>query len=81
MPTYRFENTETGEIFEKWMLMDEKPKYLEENPQLKPLIPTQMNVGEIGYWQDKLIKKNPGWNEVLTKVSKSAGSQSKISKI
>ncbi len=81
MPTYRFENTETGEIFEKWMLMDEKPKYLEQNPNLKPLIPTQINVGEVGEWREKLVKKNPGWNEVLQKASKSAGSQNKISKI
>jgi hypothetical protein len=81
LPTYRFENTETGEIFEKWMLMDEKPKYLEQNPNLKPLIPTQINVGEVGEWREKLVKKNPGWNEVLQKASKSAGSQNKISKI
>lgn len=81
MPTYRFENTETGEIFEKWMLMDEKPIYLEKNPQLKPLIPTQMNVAEVGEWRDKLLKKNPGWNDVLAKASKSAGSQSQIGKI
>ena len=81
MPTYRFENTETGEIFEKWMLMDEKPKYLDENPQLKPLIPTQMNVGEVGEWRNKLINKNPGWNEILAKASKAGASQSKISKI
>lgn len=81
MPTYRFENTETGEIFEKWMLMDDKPKYLDENPQLKPLIPTQMNVGEVGEWRCKLINKNPGWNEILAKASKAGASQSKISKI
>jgi hypothetical protein len=47
LPTYRFENTETGEIFEKWMLMAEKEPYLKENPHLKPLIPTQMNVCEV----------------------------------
>lgn len=81
MPTYRFENTETGEIFEKWMLMAEKEPYLKENPNLKPLIPTQMNVSEVGEWRDKLIKKNPGWNEVLAKASKAGASQSKISKI
>jgi predicted nucleic acid-binding Zn ribbon protein len=28
MPTYRFENIETGEIFEKWMLMAEKDSRL-----------------------------------------------------
>jgi len=74
MPTYRFEDTETGEIFEKWMLMDEKAPYLEANPHLKPLIPTQMNVGEVGEWKDKLNKKNPGWNDVLAKVQKTPGS-------
>jgi len=77
MPTYRFENTETGEIFEKWMLMAEKDPYLKENPNLKPLIPTQMNVGEVGDWQNKLISKNPGWNDVLKKASKAPGSKVK----
>jgi hypothetical protein len=70
MPTYRFENTDTGEIFEKWMLMAEKEPYLNENPNLKPLIPTQMNVGEVGDWQNKLISQHPSWNEVLNKASK-----------
>ena len=73
MPTYRFENTETGEIFEKWMYMSDKEPYLKENPNLKPLIPTQMNVGEVGEWQNKLVQKNPGWNEVLTRASKMPG--------
>jgi hypothetical protein len=36
---------------------------------------------ELGEWRDKLLQKNPSWNEVLKKASKSAGSQSKISKI
>lgn len=75
MPTYRFENTETGEIFEKWMLMDEKDPYLKENPNLKPLIPTQMNVGEVGDWQNKLTSKHPSWNSVLEKVGKVPGSR------
>jgi hypothetical protein len=77
MPTYRFENTETGEIFEKWMLMDQKDPYLKENPNLKPLIPTQMNVGEVGDWQNKLTSKHPSWNSVLEKVGKAPGSKVK----
>ena len=32
MPTYRFENTETGEIFEKWMYMAEKEAISEREP-------------------------------------------------
>ena len=77
MPTYRFENTETGEIFEKWMYMSEKEGYLKDNPHLKPLIPTQMNVGEVGEWQQKLVNKNPGWNEVLRRASKMPGAKVK----
>jgi hypothetical protein len=77
MPTYRFEDTETGEIFEKWMYMADKDSYLKENPHLKPLIPSQMNVGEVGDWQNKLIAKNPGWNDVLAKASKAPGSRVK----
>lgn len=77
MPTYRFENTETEEIFEKWMLMADKEPYLKENPNLKPLIPTQMNVGEVGEWKNKLISRNPGWNDVLDRASKMPGSNVK----
>ena len=77
MPTYRFENTETGEIFEKWMYMSEKDGYLKDNPHLKPLIPTQMNVGEVGDWANKLVNKHPGWNDVLHKASKMPGSKVK----
>ena len=89
LPTYRFENTDTGETFEKWMYMAEKEPYLAENPHLKPLAPTQMNVGEVGdwanklvkqevgEWRDKLRKKAPGWNEVLTRASKMPGSNVK----
>ena len=77
MPTYRFENVETGEVFEKWMYMSEKEGYLKDNPHLKPLIPTQMNVGEVGEWTNKLVNKHPGWNEVLGRASKMPGSKVK----
>ena len=30
--------------------------------------------GEVGDWKDKLRKKNPGWNDVLSKVKKTPGS-------
>jgi hypothetical protein len=73
-PTYRFENTETGEIFERWMYMADKDPFLKENPHIKPLIPTQMNVGEVGDWQNKT---SDGWNDVLRKVSKVPGSKVK----
>ena len=37
--------------------------------------------GETGEWKDKLVNKHPGWNEILDKSSKSAGSKSQMSKI
>ena len=37
--------------------------------------------GEVGDWRNKLTNKHPGWNEILDKSSKSAGSKSQISKI
>ena len=38
---------------------------------------TMPGVGEVGEWKDKLRKKNPGWNEVLRKAGKVAGSRVK----
>lgn len=77
LPTYRFRNKETGEVFEKWMLMAEKEPFLEQNPLFESLLPTQMNVGEVGDWQNKLVSKHPSWNEVLGKASQVPGSRVK----
>lgn len=35
------------------------------------------SAGNIGEWRDTLVKKHPGWNEVLLKASKSPGSNVK----
>jgi len=32
---------------------------------------TVPGVGEVGEWRDKLRKTKPGWNDVLTKSTKS----------
>ena len=34
-------------------------------------------VGEVGEWQEKLVKKKPGWNDVLHKVSPQPGANVK----
>jgi hypothetical protein len=34
MPTYEFKNTETDEVFEKFMSMSSLDTYLEENPHI-----------------------------------------------
>ena len=38
-------------------------------------------VGEVGEWQDKLVNKHPGWNEVLKKSEKSAGIRGRMNKL
>ena len=40
MPTYEFKNTETDEVFEKFMKYEEKVKYLEDNPHINCLLYT-----------------------------------------
>ena len=71
MPTYRFRNTETDEVFEKWMYMAEREQFLEANPNLVQM-PTPLNtVGEVGDFQNKT---DGGWNEVRHRVSKVPGS-------
>lgn len=70
MPTYSFKNTETGEVFDKWMLMAEREPYLAEHPHIKQQ-PTMLNSGEVGDWQNKT---DGGWNEVLRRVSNMPGS-------
>jgi hypothetical protein len=71
MPTYRFQNKETGEIFEKWMYMAEREPYLEAHPNIIQM-PTMLNsVSSVGDFQNKT---DGGWNEVLHKVSQVPGS-------
>jgi hypothetical protein len=57
--------------------MADKEPYLKENTHMKPLIPTQMNVGEVGDWRNKLISKHPSWNDVLLNASKAPKSNVK----
>ena len=33
--------------------------------------------GEVGEWKDKLVARNPGWNDVLAKAQKAPGSRVK----
>jgi|LauGreDrversion4_2_1035121.scaffolds.fasta_scaffold392102_2 hypothetical protein len=74
MPTYRFKNIDTDEVFEKWMYMKEREPYLSENPNIQQ-VPTGFNsVSEIGDWRNKT---SDGWNEVLKKVATVPGSKVK----
>ena len=65
MPTYSFEDTKTGEKYDKFMSWKDREKYLEENPDVKPVITSAALIGGTG---DR-TKPPAGFNEVLSKVS------------
>ena len=73
MATYPVVNTKTGEQKEVEMSIHDWDQWKNENPDWirdwsDPS--TCPSPGEVGEWRDKLIARNPGWNEVLEKASK-----------
>jgi hypothetical protein len=82
---YPIINKETGEQKEVSMSVHDWAQWCKDNSQWSRdwSDPTSApsNISEVGEWREKLVKKNPGWNEVLSKAGKSAGSQNKIGKI
>ena len=75
MPTYPVINLKTKEKKVLSMSMTTYSEWREENPDWdKDWSEGVAGVGEVGEWQEKLVKKNPGWNDVLRKASKMPGS-------
>ena len=78
MPTYPLKHKETGETKELIMSMKEYDQWRKDNPDWdKDWSQGCAGVGEVGDWQQKLVNKNPGWNDVLRKASKAPGSKVK----
>jgi hypothetical protein len=80
MPTYPVVNTKTGEQKEVEMSIHDWDQWKMDNPDWTrdwsdPS--TCPRPGEVGDWQNKLIAKNPGWNDVLGKAAKAPGSRVK----
>jgi len=67
MPTYDFENTKTGEQFEKLISISDKEDYLKENPNVK-----QIHVSVPGLITGKegsmLKQAGSGWKEVQDRI-------------
>ena len=75
MPTYPVIHKETGEKKELSRSMVAYDEWRKENPDWdKDWSEGCAGLGEVGEWRDKLITKNPSWNDVLYKASKSPGS-------
>ena len=74
MPTYPVINKDTGETKELSMTMVEYSKWKDDNPAWdKDWSQGCAGIGEVGEWQNKLVQKNPGWNDVLRKAGKAPG--------
>ena len=80
MATYPVINKSTGEQKEVTMSVHEWSQWKIDNPEWDrdwsdPS--TCPGSGEVGECKDKLISRNPGWNDVLHKASKAPGSKVK----
>ena len=56
MPTYNFQDKETGEILEKVMKISEKDTFLKDNPHLKSVI-LDVNIVAFKSKQYKMTRK------------------------
>tara|TARA_B100001113_G_scaffold269569_1_gene224303 strand:- start:646 stop:894 length:249 start_codon:yes stop_codon:yes gene_type:complete len=67
MPSYDFENKETGEIEEHMMKIADKEQFLKDNPHLKQVI---LSAPGIDYDGGKTVlqRAGDGWKEVQDKI-------------
>ena len=66
MPTYRFKDHHTGEVWEELMMISEMEEFIKTDT-IELLPPTQMNIVSSTGSIDS--KTDAGWKEVLSKVS------------
>jgi|TARA_B100001059_G_scaffold14803_1_gene12037 hypothetical protein len=66
MPTYRFKDHHTGEVWEELMMISEMEEFIKTDT-IELLPPTQMNiVSSVGSVDSKT---DSGWKEVMSKIS------------
>lgn len=66
MPTYRFRNKETNEIFEDFLSISKRAELLEQNPHIEQLLTPVVISTMTG---DLDSKTDDTWKEVLSKVA------------
>jgi hypothetical protein len=67
MPTYSFNNTETGEEFDMFMRISEREEFLKNNPKIQPVITAPAIVS--GVSTSTQYRVPDGFKEVLSKVA------------
>ena len=78
MALYPIIHKETGEQKTIEMSVHEITQWYKDNPEWKrDWSEGCASIGEVGDWRNKLIAKNPGWNDVLQKASQVPGSKVK----
>ena len=81
MATYPVVNKDTGEQKEVVMSINDWDQWLDDNPMWTRdwSDPTTLpGSGEVGFWQDKLYAKNPGWKDVMQGVKAAAPTNKSI---
>ena len=76
MPTYLFQNNDTGEEYELFMSISERTKYLEENPNVTQLVkgfPGHGDPARLGR-----MKPDGEFRDLLKTIHKNAGRRSNI---
>ena len=75
MPIYPVKNSKTGEEQTLNMTIANYEQWRKDNPDWdKDWSKGCASAQEVGDWQNKLISRNPGWNNVLAKAAKAPGS-------
>lgn len=64
MPTYIFKDTDTGEIFEKFMKISEKDPFMEENPHLETVLSAPKIISGVS----GSLKESSGFKETMSKI-------------
>ena len=78
MAIYPIIHKETGETKVVEMSVNDIMQWYKDNPEwTRDWSQGCATPGEVGDWQNKLISRNPGWNDVLEKASKAPGSKVK----
>jgi hypothetical protein len=67
MPSYDFENKETGEVEEHIMKIAEYDQFLEDNPHLKRVYLTPLHIDHDG-GKSVLSRAGDGWKEVQSRI-------------
>lgn len=75
MPTYTFKNTDTGEVFDKFLKISELDEYSESNPHLEKVIHAPNLISGV-----KSARQIAGseWNNHLDRIKKGSGRDNTI---